>query len=210
MDGGEYETACGGVHSATMAGSVMVVSFGKAGGGVGGVGEGQSFLKGDGVAGQMHYLDTATMQNGGGLTWSTSTEGVEKARQAVAAAGGAATSASAPPAQCLRLLPCRHQPPLVFDTITARGRISSSVQHPRPNPLPTNVESTPPTDASQTTPPTPNSKHTGVIAGTLLGAAALAAALGGIYAYRKRKEAAAYNEGRLDEEKHARVRTSPT
>lgn len=192
-------------HSATMAGSVMVVSFGKAG--MSGVGEGQSFLKGDG-AGQVHYLDTATMQNGGGLTWSTSTQGVQQARQALADASAAASIVSSPPA------PVSAAPTVETPTTAPPAAASPSIESQAapspsaPSPLPTDTDSPPPTNDSQTTPPSTNSNHTGVIAGTLLGAAALAAALGGIYAYRKRKEAAAYNEGRLDgscdEEKGAR------
>ncbi|KAN0065529.1 hypothetical protein ACQY0O_001366 [Thecaphora frezii] len=41
-----------------------------------------------------------------------------------------------------------------------------------------------------------SSSHTGAIAGSVLGAAAVAAALGGLYAYRKRREAEAYQLGR--------------
>lgn len=63
----------------------------------------------------------------------------------------------------------------------------------------TTAKSTPTsnTNDSQSTPP-PAKNHTGAIAGSLLGAAAVAAAIGGIYAYRKRKEAAAYNQGARD------------
>ena len=61
-----------------------MVSFGVQGDGPQNV-AGQSFLvnKGAELDAPVHYLDTATMQDAGGLTWSTSTEGVAKARQAV-------------------------------------------------------------------------------------------------------------------------------
>ncbi|TKY85996.1 hypothetical protein EX895_004821 [Sporisorium graminicola] len=192
-------------HSAVMADQIMMVSFGKVNDGPVGSYAGQSFLNSGsasgGAAGQVHYLDTATMQNAGGLTWSTSTAGVAQARQAVAASIGAAPAGSAS-------APASAASPVQAPSAPASASASAASESPSveskpdvaaPTPSSSPAEASPNTDNSQTTPPaTRGSNHTGAIAGSLLGAAAVAAAIGGIYAYRKRKEADAYNKGRQD------------
>ncbi|CDS01984.1 hypothetical protein [Sporisorium scitamineum] len=206
-------------HSAVMADQIMMVSFGKVNDGPVGSYSGQSFLTGlSGADEHVHYLDTATMQDAGGLTWSTSTAGVAKARQAVAASVSAANAATAAPVAISSPIQASTPASAVQQTsvtLTVSASASASVKPEVAAPTPSQPpsETTPSTDKAQSPlPPTGSSNHTGAIAGSLLGAAAIAAAIGGIYAYRKRKEAGAYNMGQdvtrftQDEEKFAGAR----
>ncbi len=163
----------------------------------------------------MHFLDTATMADAGGLTWSTSTQGVAQARQAISAS---VAPVSAPvPAQAES--PASQSVPAVGQQAPSTPA-NAPVQAPpavevapeaatpsetAPAKASTNVDASPaPLNNSNTNAPAANNgsdassanHHTGAIAGSLLGAAAIAAAIGGLYAYRKRREAAAYNLGR--------------
>ena len=203
-------------HSAVMADDVMLVSFGRVSDGPAASYAGQSFLKASSSDSQVHYLDTSTMQSAGGLTWSTSTAGVAQARQAVANSASAAAAASAAVAPiaaeqaapvtapatspAAQVAPVEASPAVVSPPVEpspdaaapAPAKASTEVDHSSPA-----TAKVAPSSDTNTAPPT-NSSHTGAIAGSLLGAAAIAAAIGGIYAYRKRKEAAAYNLGRAD------------
>lgn len=178
-------------HSSAMVGEVMVTSFGKGGDAV--ESAGRSFVENAGSAGPVHYLDTSTLASAGGLTWSTSTEGVAQARQALAGTFGAPV-----PVQVVQSTPAAPQPataqaaPTVASPATATAEPAAPTQTPTEDTEPKTAIPSTPEPASVTSSP-PN--HTGAIAGSLLGAAALAAALGGLYAYRKRKEAAAFNAG---------------
>ncbi|SPO32367.1 uncharacterized protein UTRI_02924 [Ustilago trichophora] len=192
-------------HSAVMADNVMVVSFGKAGDGVSGM-AGQSFVTAGG-GGQVHYLDTATMgTSGGGMTWSTSTQGVAQARQAMANAAAAAAAPIAAPVTAPPAPAPVQQAPEAAPATMAPVETTPEAAAPAPAKASTDADNTTvspnPASSSNSTPPPPppstSSNHTGAIAGSLLGAAAIAAAIGGIYAYRKRREAAAYNLGRAE------------
>ena len=183
-------------HSAVMADQIMMVSFGQVSDGPAASFAGQSFLSTSGGASSpVHYMDTSTMQNAGGLTWSTSTAGIAQARQAVAAsvaAGAAATQQEQEPQQApvAPSMPVTASPSVEATPNVAAPTASASASDVNATPSPNS-------EKSRTNQP-PASNHTGAIAGSLLGAAAIAAAIGGIYAYRKRKEATAYNMGRLD------------
>ncbi|KIS69920.1 uncharacterized protein UMAG_10155 [Mycosarcoma maydis] len=182
-------------HSAVMTDEVMVVSFGRANDGP--AFASQSFSSnGVGAAdAQLHYMDVGTMQTGGGMTWSASPAGVAQARQAIASA---AADIAAPPVSPVS---AASSAAVTSSTPTTAAVASSSVE-PSQVAAPTLSkvlsEAKPTSQAPQDNQPSTGSKHTGAIAGSLLGAAAIAAAIGGIYAYRKRKEAAAYNLGRQE------------
>lgn len=189
-------------HSAVMASSVMVVSFGRVGDGPTASYSGQTFASAgaEGENSQVRYMDTTMMGSAGGMTWSTTPAGVNEARAAVTNVAAAAASvvpapvpAEAPVAPVIAapVEAAPATPPVkVAPEATAPAPVSAS-NEPLPAPGP---------DASDnsTAPPPSSSSHTSAIAGSLLGAAAIAAAIGSIYAYRKRKEAAAYNSGRQD------------
>ncbi|GAC74697.1 hypothetical protein PANT_12c00096 [Moesziomyces antarcticus T-34] len=189
-------------HSAVMASDVMVTSFGKLSDGPLSDYSSQSFIaSGQNAASPVHFLDTATLSNAGGLTWSTSAAGVAEARQAVAntvAAGqvSAPAQSEAAPAQQAPVAPAVATEPVQPAAIAAPSEEAKpEVAAPTPAAAPSDDgdkagQKDGASDAGA------NSNHTGAIAGSLLGAAAVAAAIGGIYAYRKRKEAAAYNLGR--------------
>ncbi|GAC98596.1 hypothetical protein PHSY_006190 [Pseudozyma hubeiensis SY62] len=177
-------------HSSVMAGQVMVSSFGRVSDGPSFAG--QSFLKSDeSTASPVYYLDTSTMQNAGGFTWSTSTAGVAQARQAVAATVGAADAAAAPVAPAPAPSPGASSAPTASASPSVKP--TSEVAAPTSSAAPSDTPAPPQDNQSSS-----GSNHTGAIAGSLLGAAAIAAAIGGIYAYRKRKEAEAYNLGRQE------------
>lgn len=189
-------------HSAVMADDVMVVSFGKAGDGESGM-AGQSFVAASG-SGQVHYLDTATMgTSGGGMTWSMSTQGVAQAREAMANAAAAATAPVAAPVTAPPAPAPVQQAPEAAPAAVTPVEAAPEAAAPAPAKASTDADNTssspdPASSSSNTPPPPTNSNHTGAIAGSLLGAAAIAAAIGGFYAYRKRREAAAYNLGRAE------------
>ncbi|SAM67610.1 uncharacterized protein UBRO_20445 [Ustilago bromivora] len=155
----------------------------------------------EGENSQVRYMDTTMMGSAGGMTWSTTPAGVKEARAVVANVAAAAASvvpapvpAEAPVAPVIaapvEAAPATPAPVKVAPEATAPAPVSAS-NEPLPAPGP---------DASDnsTAPPPSSTSHTSAIAGSLLGAAAIAAAIGGIYAYRKRKEAAAYKSGRQD------------
>ncbi|KAJ1031473.1 hypothetical protein NDA13_001866 [Ustilago tritici] len=155
----------------------------------------------EGENSQVRYMDTTMMGSAGGMTWSTTPAGVNEARAAVANVAAAAASvvpapvpAEAPVAPVIaapvEAAPATPAPVKVAPEATAPAPVSAS-NEPLPAPGP---------DASDnfTAPPPSSLSQTSAIAGSLLGAAAIAAAIGGIYAYRKRKETAAYNSGRQE------------
>ncbi|SNX82090.1 uncharacterized protein MEPE_00796 [Melanopsichium pennsylvanicum] len=193
-------------HSAVMSGQVMMTSFGKVSGGPVGSYAGQSFLQSSSGSGMVHYMDTATLSDAGGLTWSSSIAGVAQARQAISAA----TSAAAPVAS-VQASPATSAAPVQQAPAQASPAATAPSGDSKPDaaaPAPVKDSTASESDPSPTTDPAPaaaassaaqpSSNHTGAIAGGLLGAAAIAAALGGIYAWRKRKEADAYNLGKSE------------
>nr|QBH67588.1 hypothetical protein UEMT_2054 [Ustilago esculenta] len=186
-------------------GRVMVVSFGKPSDGPAASYSGQSFLAA-GSTTPMHYLDTATLMDAGGLTWSTSAAGVAQARKVVANTASAAAPIQATPVTAPSTLTSVRQTPEASPI--QESPATSPLVEPNPQaatPASTkasvNVENkpNPNIDVSGNTAAAPTgSSHTSAIAGSFLGVATIAAAVGGIYAYRKRKKVAAYNLSHTD------------
>nr|QBH67476.1 hypothetical protein UE_1410 [Ustilago esculenta] len=166
---------------------------------------GQSFLAA-GSTTPMHYLDTATLMDAGGLTWSTSAAGVAQARKVVANTASAAAPIQATPVTAPSTLTSVRQTPEASPI--QESPATSPLVEPNPQaatPALTkasvNVENkpNPNIDVSGNTAAAPTgSSHTSAITGSFLGVATIAAAVSGIYAYRKRKKVAAYNLSRTD------------
>ena len=172
-------------HTALMAGDIMVVGFGEENEGGDSANPAAANAKQGSTASSsppVHFLDTA---NPSGWTWSDSVSDVVTSRvQSESAPAAAPASADAP------------TDPSSQDVGTDDGKAGETAEDPQSKESQTSDQPAP--DAADPAPAsdnggggvTPKQRNTAVIA-SVLGAAAIAASLGGLYAAHKRREARA-------------------